>query len=38
MQTNVSKALDELEFYHWELKKEYLGWAKEKLPDNGIES
>ena len=38
MQTNVSKTLDELEFYHRELKREYLEWAKEKLPDNGVGS
>ena len=36
MQANISEALDELESCHQELKKEYLQWAKGKLPNDGI--
>ncbi len=36
MQANILEALDELESCHQELKKEYLQWAKGKLPNDGI--
>lgn len=36
MQANILKTLDELEYCHQGLKNEYLQWAKEKLPNNGI--